>query len=100
MRSVKTTARQIRRSPYQAIAAIFIMMLTFLAISVFAFIVFGSSVAIKYFESKPQATAFFKDDVKQSDIDYLQRTLQQTGKVSHMRFVSKKQALEIYKEHN
>src|SRR5438067_1198503 len=100
MKSVKTTAKQIRRSPYQALAAIFIMMLTFLAISIFAFIVFGSSVAIQYFESKPQVTAFFKDDAKQADIDSLTESLRQAGKVSRMRFVSKKQALEIYKQQN
>ena len=100
MQSVKTTAKQIRRSPYQAITAIFIMMLTFLAISVFAFIVFGSSVAIKYFESKPQVTAFFKDEAKQSDIDSIQKSLRQSGKVSNIRFVSKKQALAIYRQQN
>ncbi len=100
MRSAKTSWKHIRRSPYQALAAIFIMMLTFLAISFFSFIVFGSSVVIKYFESKPQVTAFFKDDAKQENIDQLQNSLSQTGKVSHMRFVSKKEALHIYKEQN
>lgn len=98
MKSIKTTAKQIRRSPYQALAAIFIMMLTFLSISVFSFIVFGSSVAIKYFESKPQVTAFFKDDVKQEDINALEDSLKQTGKISMMQFVSKKEALQIYKK--
>ena len=62
MKAVKTSMKHIRRTPYQALAAICIMMLTFLAISVFAFIVFGSSVVINYFESKPQVTAFFKDE--------------------------------------
>lgn len=76
------------------------MMLTFLAISVFAFIVFGSSVIIKYFESKPQVTAFFKDEAQQSEIDLLKRSLEQTGTIASVRFVSKKEALQIYKEQN
>ncbi|HEX8931881.1 MAG TPA: permease-like cell division protein FtsX [Patescibacteria group bacterium] len=76
------------------------MFLTFLSISVFAFIIFGSSVVIKYFESKPQVTAFFKDEAQQSQIDTLKQNLMQTGVVSGIRFVSKKEALQIYKEQN
>lgn len=100
MKAIKTSMKHIRRTPYQALAAICIMMLTFLAISVFAFIVFGSSVVIKYFESKPQVTAFFKDEAQQSEIDALKQSLEQTGKISSVRFVSKQQALQIYKNQN
>lgn len=100
MKTVKTTIKHMRRTPYQALAAVFIMILTFLSISVFTFIIFGSSVVIKYFESKPQATAFFKDEATQSDITQLENNLRQTGKVADMRFVSKKEALQIYKEQN
>lgn len=100
MKSTKTTLKQIRRNPYQALAAVFIMMLTFMAISVFAFIVFGSTIVVNYFESKPQVTAFFKDEAKEQDILALQQSLQQTGKVSHLKFVSKQDALQIYKEQN
>jgi len=89
-----------RRNPYQSIAAVFIMVVTFLAISVFAFIVFGSSVVIKHFESKPQVTAFFKADVTQANVDQLQNSLRQTGQVASMKYVSKKDALQIYKEQN
>jgi len=100
MSAVKTSWKHIRRNPYQAITAIVIMMLTFLSISVFAFIVFGSSVVINYFESKPQVTAFFKDEAQQPEIDTLKQNLEKTGIVSSIRFVSKKQALQIYKEQN
>ncbi len=100
MSAVKTSWKHIRRNPYQAITAIVIMMLTFLSISVFAFIVFGSSVVINYFESNPQVTAFFKDEAQQPEIDTLKQNLEKTGIVSSIRFVSKKQALQIYKEQN
>src|SRR5438309_2733988 len=100
MKIIKTTWKQIRRTPYQALTAVFIMMLTFLSISVFSFIVFGSSIVIKYFESKPQVTAFFKDEAKQAQIDQLAESLKQTGKVTKIRFVSKTEALKIYKEQN
>lgn len=76
------------------------MLLTFLSISVFAFIVVGSSMIISYFESKPQVTAFFKDEATQVDVDTLRSSLDQTGKVATMKYVSKEEALEIYKEQN
>lgn len=100
MKTLKTSWKHMRRNPYQTMAAIFIMVLTFLAISVFAFIVLGSSVVIKHFESKPQVTAFFKDEATQANIDELQNSLRQTGQVANMRFVSKKEALAIYQEQN
>lgn len=100
MRTLKTSWKHIRRSPYQALAAIFIMMLTFLALSVFSFIIIGSSKIIDYFESKPQVTAFFKDEATQENINSLQEQVKATGKVSDMKFVSKKEALQIYREQN
>lgn len=90
----------IRRSPYQALAAILIMTLTFLAVSVFTILIIGSSKVITYFESKPQVTAFFKDDAKQDAIESLKADLAATGKVSSMKFVSKDAALKIYREQN
>ena len=48
-------------------AAVLIMMLTFLTISFFTFLLSGSSRVINFFESKPQVTAFFKNEAKQSD---------------------------------
>lgn len=100
MSTLSSSWKHIRRHPYQAMAAIFIMMLTFLAISVFSFIVFGSSVIINYFESKPQVTAFFKDEAKQENIDQLRASIEQTGKAASVKYVSKKEALQIYKEQN
>lgn len=100
MNSAKTAWRNIRRSPYQALAAILIMTLTFLVVSFFTFLVVGSSKIINYFESKPQVTAFFKNDSKQSDINSLQNTLSGTGKIASIKFVSKDDALKIYREQN
>jgi len=100
MKFLKTTAKNIRRSPYQATAAIMIMTLTFLVVSFFAFLTFGSSQIIGFFESKPQVTAFFKDDAKQDDINSLKTKLADTQKVSSVKFVSKQQALEIYRQQN
>jgi cell division transport system permease protein len=100
MKSFKTTWRNIRRSPYQAFAAVFVMTLTFLFVSFFTFLLFGSAKAINFFESRPQVTAFFKNEVKQADIDSLKNSLMATNKVSSAKFVSKEDALKIYREQN
>jgi cell division transport system permease protein len=100
MKATTTALKHIRRSPYQSLAAVFIMMLTFLSITVFAFIVFGSSSVINFFESKPQVTAFFKDAATQQNIDDLRSQLNQTGMISSSKYISKDQALQIYKQQN
>lgn len=100
MAVLKTTWHHVRRSPYQAFAAILIMMLTFFVVSVFTFVIYGSSKIISYFESKPQVTAFFKDEAKKENIEALKDQLKSSGKVAQTRFVSKEEALKIYKEQN
>lgn len=96
----ETAWKHIRRSPYQALAAIMIMIVTFLAVSVFSILTIGSSKVISYFESKPQVTAFFYDQATTGQISGIKNQLQATGKVSSVKYVSKEQALEIYKEQN
>lgn len=100
MKPFKTTWNNIRRSPYQAFAAVLVMALTFLVVSFFAFLLFGSSKIVSYFEGKPQVTAFFRNEAKQSDIDLLKDQLKSTSKTSSIKFVSKKEALKIYQEQN
>lgn len=90
----------VRRSPYQALGAILIMVLTFLAVSVFTILIVGSNGIISYFESKPQVTAFFKDTATQDQITTLENSLKSSGSVSSMKFVSKQDALKIYREQN
>lgn len=100
MKFFTTAWHNIRRSPYQALAAILVMVLTFLVVSFFTFLIVGSSRVISFFESKPQVTAFFKDEAKQENINALEDELNSTGKISSMRFVSKDEALVIYREQN
>lgn len=92
----KTAWNHIRRYPYQAFAAVFIMIQTFLVISFFTFLVVGATSIIDYFESVPKVTAFFKEDAKQENIDALKDQLEGSGKVADIHFVSKQEALKIY----
>lgn len=100
MKFFKSAWHNIRRSPYQAVAAFFIMTLTFLTFSLFAIILYTSSEVVNFFESKPQVTAFFKDQAKQEDIKTLEDSLKASGIVSDVVFISKEEALSIYKQQN
>lgn len=100
MAHTKTTWKHIRRSPYQAFAAIFIMMQTFFVVSFFTLIILGSAKIITYFESLPQVAVFFKNEAKQESISSLKQQIESTGKVSKISFVSKQEALARYKDQN
>ncbi|MBI4039951.1 ABC transporter permease [Candidatus Daviesbacteria bacterium] len=100
MNFTKFVRRNIRRTPYQALAAVMVMFLTFFALSIFLMAGFGSQQILKYYESKPQAIAFFKDNTTQSDVEAIKNALTQTGKVTKLKYVSKDDALQIYRERN
>lgn len=94
------TWTNIRRSPYQSLAAVGVLWLTFFVISVVVLLAAGSQMVLRYFETRPQATAFFKDGVSQEEIEALKQQLTATGKIKELRFVSKQEALAIYREQN
>lgn len=100
MKSIKFVRRNIRRTPYQALAATMVMFLTFLTMLLFLLLAVGSQKILQYYESKPQAIAFFKDNVSPTDISAIENALRQTGKVTGLEYVSKEQALQIYRERN
>lgn len=100
MRVFKYVGKNIRRTPYQALAASMIMFLTFLTLLLFMLIALGSQRILQHYESKPQAIAFFKDNATQADVDAIEAALQQTGKVTELKYISKEEALQIYRDKN
>ena len=100
MRTLNTTWKHIRRSPYQALAAIVTMFLTLLLVGIFFLTSVTSAVVLQYFEGKPQITVFFVDKAGKTEADALTQSLMSTGKVLSTKFVSKDDALAIYREQN
>ncbi|MDO8570980.1 MAG: permease-like cell division protein FtsX [Candidatus Daviesbacteria bacterium] len=100
MNSFDFTKRNIRRTPYQALAASMVMFLTFLTLSLFIMMAFGSQQILRFYESKPQAIAFFKDGTTSTDVNAIKNALTQTDKITSFKFVSKDEALQIYKQRN
>jgi len=100
MKHIRTAWQHIRRSPYQALAAIAVMTLTFFFAAIFIFIASGSEAILHWFETRPQVTGFFKDEVTMTQVDSLKERLNQTGKIREIKYVSKEEALAIYQEQN
>lgn len=100
MRHIKTAWQHLRRSPYQALAAIGVMTLTFFVAAIFIFIASGSQAILNWFETRPQVTGFFKDEVTMTQVEALKERLNQTNKIADIKYVSKEEALAIYREQN
>lgn len=100
MQAIRDAWKHIRRSPYHSTAAVLTMFLTMLLAGLFFLTTAGSSLILEYFESKPQITVFFTDEATVSDTSALQKILEGTGKVSSVKYVSKDEALSIYREQN
>ncbi|OGK54396.1 hypothetical protein A3B56_01740 [Candidatus Roizmanbacteria bacterium RIFCSPLOWO2_01_FULL_45_11] len=100
IRHLKTAAKHIRRSPYQALAAVMTMTLTFYIAAVFFLTALGLQVILKSFERQPQITVFFSDIKTEEEVKTLDDRLKQTGKVERTVYVSKEEALKIYHEQN
>lgn len=95
---LKTALDHIRRSPFQALAASFVLAITFFVITLLSILVYSSQNVITYFETRPQVIAFLKEDVPLSDIDELRTELEADSRITSVNYVSKEQALEIYKQ--
>lgn len=95
---LKTSFDNIRRAPFQAMAAILVLAVTFFVSTLVAISVFSSQKLLNYFETRPQIIAFLKDDATEEQINELMGRLNEDPRVANLRFVSKEEALNIYKE--
>jgi cell division transport system permease protein len=102
IKSITTAWHRIRRAPYQTLAAVSIMTMTLFLAGTFILTAAGSQAILRFFESRPQINAYFKTEYvpSSSEIDAARSQLEQTGLVASFKYVSKDQALELYKDLN
>lgn len=93
----KTALDYIRRSPFKALAAISVLTLTFLVATLVAVLVYSSSQVLSYFETRPQVIAFLKKDAGEGEVGALTTKLESDPRIKEVKYVSKTEALEIYK---
>lgn len=94
----KTAMDSIKRSPFQAVSAIFVMTLTFFVATVVSILVYASNKSISYFETRPQIIAFLKDETSTEAKDALMQRVESDTRIKNVKFVPKDEALEIYKK--
>lgn len=97
---LQTTYKHIRRSPFQALAAVAVLTVTLFIATLFSLSVFGSHQILNYFETRPQVTAFFEDTAAEADIAALKKDLETQEFVASVKFISKQEALAIYQQQN
>jgi len=95
---LRTAFDSIKRSPFQALSAIFVLTITFFVATVLSILVYSSGKIIKHFETRPQVIAFLKDETSPEQISALQQRLSGDSRVKDIKYVSKEEALAIYKE--
>lgn len=89
-----------RRAPYQALSAVLVMVLTFFLTTLVVLLASGFGSVLHYFEMQPQVTAFLKDDISDEELTSLRVSLEKNDIVKEVKYVSKDEALAIYKEEN
>lgn len=94
----RTALDYIRRSPFQALTALFVLALTFFVATLVSVLVYSSSKLITYFETRPQVIAFLKDGITDTDVASLQHKLESNIHIKDIKYVSKEEALSIYKK--
>ncbi len=90
----------IRRTPYQSLASFLILFFTlFLSLFFFNLTSFFNGV-LSYVETKPQVTVYFQNQTKEDDIFKIRDSMVTSGKVLSMKYISKQDALKIYRNLN
>ena len=95
---MNTALKNLRRSPYQTFAAIFVISLTMFVLGLFSVVAIGSQTILLTFETKPQVIAYLKDGITQEKVNQLVNTLAGSQGVKKAVYISKQDALELYKK--
>jgi cell division transport system permease protein len=99
---ISIALQRIKRSPYQTLAAVSIMTMTLFLASIFFLLAVGSQLVLRFFETRPQVNAFYNQETVPlpQEVELIRADLESTGLVENFKYVSKEEALQVYKELN
>ncbi len=92
-----TALRNLRRSPFQALAAISVLTITFFVATILSLIIYSSNQLLNYFATRPQIIAFIKSDATEEEIKSFREKIENDKRIKNLDYVTKEEALEIYK---
>lgn len=96
MNSFSAALSSIRRSPYQAMAAILISTVTFAVIFGLSYFMSGAQQVLHYYETRPQIIAFFEIEASDADIQQTEQLMKSKPYVTDVKITTKQQALDMY----
>ncbi|OGJ15817.1 MAG: hypothetical protein A2632_02590 [Candidatus Pacebacteria bacterium RIFCSPHIGHO2_01_FULL_46_16] len=96
MQSFTNALTTMRRTPYQSLAALLMVSVTFFVGYRLSFILAGAHLVLSHFETSPQVIAFFKLDTDKQAMEQLSQSLLKTTDVSEVRLITQEQALKDY----
>lgn len=100
MNSLTAALVAMRRSPYQTLAAIMMVSVTFFVGYAFSLLLLGANQILQYFETRPQVIAFFQLKTDPAMIEQLSTRLKEQPFVESTEVVSPERALQMYQEDN
>ncbi len=95
---MNTALKNIRRTPFQALAAVFVVSITLFVVGIFTLVTLASYSILLNFETKPQIIAYLKDGHTTDQVAGLISNLTSTQGVKNAIYISKQDALELYKK--
>lgn len=97
---MKEVFSSLRRTPYQTFSAFLVLFFTlFLSLVLFISLSFLNGT-LSYLETRPQVTAYFQTKTPENDIFKVRDELNASGKILSIRYISQKEAFNIYREMN
>lgn len=97
MRALKTAFISIRRSPYQSLASILLVVVTAIVFFSLSFVMSGAQLVLHHYETQPQVIAFLRLDASSEAVTALEDTVKQKSYVKDVSLTTQEEALEIYK---
>ena len=95
---MNTALKNIRRTPFQSLSAVFVVSITLFVVGIFSLVTLASHSILLNFETKPQIIAYLKDTHTTDQVAGLISTLTSTQGVKNAVYISKQDALELYKK--
>lgn len=94
---MRSFMQSIKRTPYQSLASFMILFFTlFMAVFFFTLTSFFSSL-LSYVETRPQVTVYFESTTQLDQINRLKEAILQSQKADSIKYVSREEALKIYR---
>jgi cell division transport system permease protein len=95
---MNTALKNIRRTPFQSLSTVFVVSIILFVVGIFSLVTLASHSILLNFETKPQIIAYLKDAHTTDQVAGLISTLTSTQGVKNAVYISKQDALELYKK--